>query len=212
MKLKKLGIMALALGIGITVTTSSFAAEKIEDEKVNVDEIFSIERYIEYVKSLGVLTEDEMQKFADSERQKDKLFDEIQEIEEKGNLTEEQKQEIENKNKEIDKIIQETEKLNNKITDLTVGEDEISEEDEEKLLQQHLEEIKSLGILTESEMQQYEKVEREAYELYKSTKPFYEKDSLTKEEEKEMEKIYNKTEKLYESIYDIMLKIEKSEY
>lgn len=212
MKLKKLGIMALALGIGITVTTSSFAAEKIEDEKVNVDEIFSIERYIEYVKSLGVLTEDEMQKFADSERQKDKLFDEIQEIEEKGNLTEEQKQEIENKNKEIDKIIQETEKLNNKITDLTVGEDEISEEDEEKLLQQHLEEIKSLGILTESEMQQYEKVEREAYELYKSTKPFYKKDSLTKEEEKEMEKIYNKTEKLYESIYDIMLKIEKSEY
>ncbi len=212
MKLKKLGIMALALGIGITVTTSSFAAEKIEDEKVNVDEIFSIERYIEYVKSLGVLTEDEMQKFADSERQKDKLFDEIQEIEEKGNLTEEQKQEIENKNKEIDKIIQETEILNNKITDLTVGEDEISEEDEEKLLQQHLEEIKSLGILTESEMQQYEKVEREAYELYKSTKPFYEKDSLTKEEEKEMEKIYNKTEKLYESIYDIMLKIEKSEY
>ena len=210
MKLKKLGIMALALGIGITVTTSSFAAEKIEDEKVNVDEIFSIERYIEYVKSLGVLTEDEMQKFADSERQKDKLFDEIQEIEEKGNLTEEQKQEIENKNKEIDKIIQETEILNNKITDLTVGEDEISEEDEEKLLQQHLEEIKSLGILTESEMQQYEKVEREAYELYKSTKPFYEKDSLTKEEEKEMEKIYNKTEKLYESIYDIMLKIEKS--
>ena len=153
-----------------------------------------------------------MQKFADSERQKDKLFDEIQEIEEKGNLTEEQKQEIENKNKEIDKIIQETEILNNKITDLTVGEDEISEEDEEKLLQQHLEEIKSLGILTESEMQQYEKVEREAYELYKSTKPFYEKDSLTKEEEKEMEKIYNKTEKLYESIYDIMLKIEKSEY
>lgn len=212
MKLKKLGIVALALGIGITVTTSSFAAEKIEDEKVNVDEIFSIERYIEYVKSLGVLTEDEMQKFADSERQKDKLFDEIQEIEEKGNLTEEQKQEIENKNKEIDKIIQETEILNNKITDLTVGEDEISEEDEEKLLQQHLEEIKSLGILTESEMQQYEKVEREAYELYKSTKPFYEKDSLTKEEEKEMEKIYNKTEKLYESIYDIMLKIEKSEY
>lgn len=212
MKLKKLGIMALALGIGITVTTSSFAAEKIEDEKVNVDEIFSIERYIEYVKSLGVLTEDEMQKFADSERQKDKLFDEIQEIEEKGNLTEEQKQEIENKNKEIDKIIQETEILNNKITDLTVGEDEISEEDEEKLLQQHLEEIKSLGILTESEMQQYEKVEREAYELYKSTKPFYKKDSLTKEEEKEMEKIYNKTEKLYESIYDIMLKIEKSEY
>lgn len=212
MKLKKLGIVALALGIGITVTTSSFAAEKTEDEKVNVDEIFSIERYIEYVKSLGVLTEDEMQKFADSERQKDKLFDEIQEIEEKGNLTEEQKQEIENKNKEIDKIIQETEILNNKITDLTVGEDEISEEDEEKLLQQHLEEIKSLGILTESEMQQYEKVEREAYELYKSTKPFYEKDSLTKEEEKEMEKIYNKTEKLYESIYDIMLKIEKSEY
>ncbi len=212
MKLKKLGIMALALGIGLTVTTSSFAAEKIEDEKVNVDEIFSVERYIEYVKSLGVLTEDEMQKFADSERQKDKLFDEIQEIEEKGNLTEEQKQEIENKNKEIDKIIQETEILNNKITDLTVGEDEISEEDEEKLLQQHLEEIKSLGILTESEMQQYEKVEREAYELYKSTKPFYEKDSLTKEEEKEMEKIYNKTEKLYESIYDIMLKIEKSEY
>ena len=61
-------------------------------------------------------------------------------------------------------------------------------------------------------MQQYEKVEREAYELYKSTKPFYKKDSLTKEEEKEMEKIYNKTEKLYESIYDIMLKIEKSEY
>ena len=113
MKLKKLGIMALALGIGITVTTSSFAAEKIEDEKVNVDEIFSIERYIEYVKSLGVLTEDEMQKFADSERQKDKLFDEIQEIEEKGNLTEEQKQEIVNKNKEIDKIIQETETLNN---------------------------------------------------------------------------------------------------
>lgn len=212
MKLKKLGIMALALGIGLTVTTSSFAAEKIEDEKVNVDEIFSVERYIEYVKSLGVLTEDEMQKFADSERQKDKLFDEIQEIEEKGNLTDEQKQEIENKNKEIDKIIQETEILNNKITDLTVGEDEISEEDEEKLLQQHLEEIKSLGILTESEMQQYEKVEREAYELYKSTKPFYEKDSLTKEEEKEMEKIYNKTEKLYESIYDIMLKIEKSEY
>ncbi len=212
MKLKKLGIMALALGIGLTVTTSSFAQEKVEDEKVNVDEIFSIERYIEYVKSLGVLTEDEMQKFADSERQKDKLFDEIQEIEEKGNLTEEQKQEIENKNKEIDKIIQETEKLNNKITDLTVGEDEISEEDEEKLLQQHLEEIKSLGILTESEMQQYEKVEREAYELYKSTKPFYKKDSLTKEEEKEMEKIYNKTEKLYESIYDIMLKIEKSEY
>ena len=212
MKLKKLGIMALALGIGLTVTTSSFAQEKVEDEKVNVDEIFSIERYIEYVKSLGVLTEDEMQKFVDSERQKDKLFDEIQEIEEKGNLTEEQKQEIENKNKEIDKIIQETEKLNNKITDLTVGEDEISEEDEEKLLQQHLEEIKSLGILTESEMQQYEKVEREAYELYKSTKPFYEKDSLTKEEEKEMEKIYNKTEKLYESIYDIMLKIEKSEY
>ncbi len=212
MRLKKLGIVALALGIGITVTTSSFAAEKTEDEKVNVDEIFSIERYIEYVKSLGVLTEDEMQKFADSERQKDKLFDEIQEIEEKGNLTEEQKQEIENKNKEIDKIIQETEILNNKITDLTVGEDEISEEDEEKLLQQHLEEIKSLGILTESEMQQYEKVEREAYELYKSTKPFYEKDSLTKEEEKEMEKIYNKTEKLYESIYDIMLKIEKSEY
>lgn len=212
MKLKKLGIMALALGIGLTVTTSSFAAEKIEDEKVNVDEIFSVERYIEYVKSLGVLTEDEMQKFADSERQKDKLFDEIQEIEEKGNLTEEQKQEIENKNKEIDKIIQETEKLNNKITDLTVGEDEISEEDEEKLLQQHLEEIKSLGILTESEMQQYEKVEREAYELYKSTKPFYKKDSLTKEEEKEMEKIYDKTEKLYESIYDIMLKIEKSEY
>ena len=47
MKLKKLGIMALALGIGITVTTSSFAAEKIEDEKVNVDEKFSIERYIE---------------------------------------------------------------------------------------------------------------------------------------------------------------------
>lgn len=212
MKLKKLGIMALALGIGLTVTTSSFAQEKVEDEKVNVDEIFSIERYIEYVKSLGVLTEDEMQKFADSERQKDKLFDEIQEIEEKGNLTEEQKQEIENKNKEIDKIIQETEKLNNKITDLTVGEDEISEEDEEKLLQQHLEEIKSLGILTESEMQQYEKVEREAYELYKSTKPFYKKDSLTREEEKEMEKIYNKTEKLYESIYDIMLKIEKSEY
>ena len=212
MKLKKLGIMALALGIGLTVTTSSFAQEKVEDEKVNVDEIFSIERYIEYVKSLGVLTEDEMQKFADSERQKDKLFDEIQEIEEKGNLTEEQKQEIQNKNKEIDKIIQETEKLNNKITDLTVGEDEISEEDEEKLLQQHLEEIKSLGILTESEMQQYEKVEREAYELYKSTKPFYKKDSLTKEEEKEMEKIYNKTEKLYESIYDIMLKIEKSEY
>ena len=180
---------------------------------INVDK----EKLEQIIKDVEILNEQnnneslKMEKFQSEKASIKQRIDEIiQEIEEKGNLTEEQKQEIENKNKEIDKIIQETEKLNNKITDLTVGEDEISEEDEEKLLQQHLEEIKSLGILTESEMQQYEKVEREAYELYKSTKPFYKKDSLTKEEEKEMEKIYNKTEKLYESIYDIMLKIEKS--
>ena len=213
-KLKNLGALALVLGLGLTITTSSFASQKndsVDTITKEIDEIFSIERYIEYVESLDKLNDEEMAKFSKVQREIDKIYDEIDSIQSgKDNLTDDENKLIDEKYNQIYSLQESIVNLENKISPYS-EDDYKPTSSSEDLLGDYLKYIDSLNILTDDEMKKYTEVEREIEKLYNSVEKINETENLTDEEEKALEKLYKKAEKLHESIYDIILKIEKAE-
>lgn len=211
-KLKKLGALALVLGFSVTVTTSSFAGQKsdsVDTITKEIEEIFSIEKYLEYVEGIGILNDEEMERFADVQRKMDKIYDEIDAIVESStNLTIEQQKEIDKKSKQIDELNSSIQDLYKKISpDVEYS----GSESFDDLLNDYIEYIDSLGVLSDEEIQKYAEVEREIEKLYKSVEKILIKEDLSKEEENTLEKLYQKVEELHSSVYDIILKIEEAE-
>lgn len=193
----------LALGLLVTITsTTSFAntnENKLTTEEVN--EMFSVEKYIEYVKSLNILNDEEMKKFEETKIKINSLYDEIEEIESNESLTDEQINLIAQKTKEIDVLEESITSLNEKIKpDVT---------EEEVTLEEYLDYIKSLNILTDEEFSKYSKAEYEIEKLYETIDSIYEKERFLENQDEKLNKIYEEVDKLEKSIHDITLKIEK---
>lgn len=193
----------LALGLLVAVTsTTSFAntnENKLTTEEIN--EMFSVEKYIEYVKSLNILNDEEMKKFEETKIKIDSLYDEIEEIESNESLTDEQINLIAQKTKEIDILEESITSLNEKIKpDVT---------EEEVTLEEYLDYIKSLDILTDEEFSKYSKAEYEIEKLYETIDSIYEKERFLENQDEKLNKIYEEVDKLEKSIHDITLKIEK---
>lgn len=193
----------LALGLLVTITsTTSFAntnENKLTTEEIN--EMFSVEKYIEYVKSLNILNDEEMKKFEETKIKINSLYDEIEEIESNESLTNEQINLIAQKTKEIDVLEESITSLNEKIKpDVT---------EEEVTLEEYLDYIKSLNILTDEEFSKYSKAEYEIEKLYETIDSIYEKERFLENQDEKLNKIYEEVDKLEKSIHDITLKIEK---
>ena len=172
MKLKSVGVIALVLGVLVIGqvfinTQSNISKENLQNKLCKkVDEMFSVDKYIERVKSLNILSDEEMKQFAYVERKIVELSDEINVLNDK--------EAIKQKEKELEELQKSIAYLYEKISDSVGGEFEVSMSGE--LIAEHLKYVARLGVLSEEE-----------FDRYANVKVKIEESSLS---EKEVEKLY----------------------
>lgn len=230
--LRKYGLMALTIALISTTTVTTFAQENNNFEKTGTAcevnntkecEEWTVNDYIKYVKSLNVLSKDEISTLEKAEKEVFRVKNLISSLNAKESLTKEEKNKIENLFKKLDSVMSGVKEIYEKIAKAEGYDyynkekelDEVNNEDCKDIVEwtvdDYIDKIKSLNILTDSEFAKFKKVELELAEMQKNLEVYYSKDVLTSEEEKTYNSLCDKFSQIKSGISDIYDKIYKAE-
>lgn len=208
--MKKMKVIGLVLVVTMLIggmSTVALAADKPTDE--TQDTAQKEESFLDYAKSLGVLSEGELAELEKTETKVTKIKDQIDAIYQKDELTE-------TDDAKLNKLFNEMDELYAGIDDIMI---KICGDKEEPCVdfeeESFVDYVKDLGVLSEAEISKLTDIASKAEDIWKQIDTIYEKETLTEADEGKVNVLFEQVDGLYAGVEDIMQKIydaEQKEY
>lgn len=196
--MKKMKVIGLVLVVTMLIggmSTVAFAADKPADKAA--EETGKEESFIDYAKSLGVLSKAELAELEKTEANVAKLKEKVDAIYQKDQLTDADDAKLEKLFNEMDKLYAGIDNIMNKIYEAEGIEKNCSMVDC----------AKELGVLNETELAKLTDTEKKVNDIQTQIDEINKKTQLSENDEAKINTLYDKIDKLYEGIDDIMNKI-----
>lgn len=197
MKKKVLGLVLVATMLIGGMSTVALAADKPADEGKELGDTCTEESFIDYAKSLGVLSESELAELEKTEQKAAEIDKQIEKIYQKGELSKDDEAKLE--------------ELYNHMNELYAGIDDImlkiyGDKDAEEQCSL-VDYAKELGVLNENELAKLAETEKKTDTIQAKIDKLCSKKDITKEDEEKINALYQEVDKLNASIEDITNKI-----
>lgn len=200
--MKKIKVIGLVLVVTMLIggmSTVAFATDKPADEATG--DTYKEESFVDYAKSLGVLSESELAELEKVESKVEEIKTEIDAIYQKEELTEQDEA-------KLDKLFEEMDEQYAGIEDIMIkvcGNKEMSCDDFED--ESYVDYVKSLGVLSEAELSKLTDTEGKAENIWNQIDAIYSKADITEADEAKANALMEEVDGLYAGIEDIMQKI-----